>query len=408
MTTPAQDINESSSVHVLGRRWDGAIIDGGTVVSSKYKLERPASVTSPRRQDGTRGPRAYYSRGMSESLPIATAQWSEDPDDEYKIVWNGGVLPYQQLSTNWGYPTTPPSLWDRADRQALMNAKGSKVNLGTALAEARQTAGLVGQTSRKIGNMVNAWRSKNPKKLWDSVKRGGRSLPSSWLEMSYGWSPLLSDVLGSAEALAESMAIGRRFDLTVRGSAVELTPASWVQEWPGLYDLVYSGQTKHRVEVVLRYDLPASILPTLSSLGLTNPAEVLWEKVPWSFVVDWILPVGDWLHLLDAGHYLQFQEGSRSQMSRTLFRSQYVNRDEFSWRFNKSVRNIRLGLLRRHNFIRDQLMAPPPIPLPSLRNPLSMGHLANGLALLATAFDRKRPSWANRDLFSTDNPVSDE
>lgn len=37
-------------------------------------------------------------------------------------------------------------------------------------------------------------------------------------------------------------------------------------------------------------------VPSLSQqLGLTNPAIVAWELLPFSFVLDWVLPIGDWL-----------------------------------------------------------------------------------------------------------------
>jgi hypothetical protein len=31
------------------------------------------------------------------------------------------------------------------------------------------------------------------------------------------------------------------------------------------------------------------------SLGLVNPAEIAWEVVPYSFVVDWFLPIGSYI-----------------------------------------------------------------------------------------------------------------
>lgn len=39
-------------------------------------------------------------------------------------------------------------------------------------------------------------------------------------------------------------------------------------------------------------------LALLSDLGLINPAAVLWDKVPYSFVVNWFIPVGSYLNSL--------------------------------------------------------------------------------------------------------------
>lgn len=43
--------------------------------------------------------------------------------------------------------------------------------------------------------------------------------------------------------------------------------------------------------------LISQLVPKL--LGFTNPAAVLWEATPFSFVVDWFLPIGDYLKTLD-------------------------------------------------------------------------------------------------------------
>jgi len=37
----------------------------------------------------------------------------------------------------------------------------------------------------------------------------------------------------------------------------------------------------------------------LSYTGLADPATILWERTPLSFVVDWMLPVGDFLAAVD-------------------------------------------------------------------------------------------------------------
>lgn len=42
-------------------------------------------------------------------------------------------------------------------------------------------------------------------------------------------------------------------------------------------------------------------LRQLNGLGLLNPALLWWELLPYSFVVDWFLPVGDVLTSLTAG-----------------------------------------------------------------------------------------------------------
>jgi hypothetical protein len=33
-------------------------------------------------------------------------------------------------------------------------------------------------------------------------------------------------------------------------------------------------------------------------MGLGNPASILWERIPWSFVLDWFIPIGTYLELI--------------------------------------------------------------------------------------------------------------
>nr|WKV33572.1 MAG: RNA-dependent RNA polymerase [Riboviria sp.] len=400
MTTPAVDERDLGlAIPSYIQMWDGTTGSLGPVTSSVFIRKRPKSVKSPIRSDRTRAPRGWSSSGLSDSLPFAETQWSQDPAGKYMTRYNSGRIPYQGVAYINGVNITfPANLAKKADCQALDNAKRQKVNLGVALAEARQTARLVGQTAEKIGKMVNLYRSKNPKKIWDAVKRGGRAIPSSYLEMSYGWSPLLQDVLGSAEALAEAQNLGRRFSVVVKGAATDTSRHFYRKEWAGLYDLVYEGEIRHRCETVLRYDLPANMLDSLSSLGLTNPLAIQWELVPFSFVVDWFFPIGDYVNRLDAGSYLSFIEGSRSMMSRINSRSRYEDRNETSYRYNKVTTTRTPGRFRAWQFNRTVLSQPPSVPLPDLRSPLSLDKMAKGLSLLAMAFQRNPGKWGNRNI----------
>lgn len=50
----------------------------------------------------------------------------------------------------------------------------------------------------------------------------------------------------------------------------------------------------------------------LARLGLVSPASVVWELVPWSFVIDWFLPVGKMIEAASANWGQQFLGGSWS------------------------------------------------------------------------------------------------
>jgi hypothetical protein len=123
------------------------------------------------------------------------------------------------------------------------------------------------------------------------------------------------------------------------------------------------------------------------SSGITNPLLIGWELVPFSFVVDWFLPVGGWLESLDALLGYTTAGYSSSLLTRiswvgvsgpkTVLSSGFVIDDH--WSENKKV--VRL--------VRDVSPSVPQARFPSFKDGRSLAHMANGLSLLATAFGRK-------------------
>lgn len=339
--------------------------------------QRPQSVSNPRRRDGTRAPSPwehdfhYASSATADTRGIAV-YWREK-------YTNYCVDAPQVLDVRRQFSK---KLENRAMLKALTSLKDSKVNLGVMLAEARQTAQLAATTANRVGRAMEAWADRRPgdlRRLARSVASGTGKIPSSYLEMQYGWAPAIQDVYNSAEALADAWhGSGRSALFTVSGRAT--SEDEFVLPW---YDYMvsqpYRGSIKERAQVSLCMELPLTLLEPLVQTGLTNPFEVAWEKVPWSFVADWFVPVGDWLHTLDAGAYASFREGSVSRIYRINAESRAVARSS-----DYSVSGLSPGFIRSGRFERSVIKTLPTFPpLPSLKNPLSLDHLANGLSLLS-------------------------
>lgn len=119
----------------------------------------------------------------------------------------------------------------------------------------------------------------------------------------------------------------------------------------------------------------------LTSLGLSDPAQVAWALVPFSFVVDWFLPVGSYLEALGAVKGLTFVSGTRTE-------------------FTNGSLNIQTGYLKSSEgtpFTRYGHIATVarsvytgfPFPLPYVKSPFSTSHMVSALALILTiAFKR--------------------
>jgi hypothetical protein len=95
---------------------------------------------------------------------------------------------------------------DRLGRSLLSKIKGQKVNLGVFLAEREQTLSLFGETARRIAKACQALRRKRFKEAFRALRcppnknvNASRSLADNWLQLQYGWLPLLGDMYGAAK-----------------------------------------------------------------------------------------------------------------------------------------------------------------------------------------------------------------
>lgn len=125
-----------------------------------------------------------------------------------------------------------------------------------------------------------------------------------------------------------------------------------------------------------------------AALGLTNPASVAWELVPFSFVVDWFAPVGDWLNALDATLGYSFLSGTRSTIRRRTGQYRASPAYTHSW-VSSGMRRYWSGDASASLYqveLDRTLYASPPTPALRIKNPVSPGHMANGLGLLYQVF----------------------
>jgi hypothetical protein len=124
----------------------------------------------------------------------------------------------------------------------------------------------------------------------------------------------------------------------------------------------------------------------LQQMGLTNPLEVAWELIPFSFVADWFISVGDWLRGLTALHGLRIVSGFRSNVNEIATRYEQPETIRFSGGHMYTNGDRSHHEYRRH-YRRDAFSLTEPASLPKLKNPLtSLDRLVTGLALTKSQF----------------------
>jgi len=308
-----------------------------------------------------------------------------------------GSLYYAGSAFQWGHALTPTirtesSLTNEALTKVLNRVKDSKVNLAQAFAERKQTARLFASTAKRIassfrslkrGDVAGALRG-----LGSPSNRGRlstRDIADQWLEIQYGWKPLLSDLYGAVEVLRQKDSDRQRYYITAKQTARDTVSSSDLDDdgqWVGTI------RTTKELSVFVRLDYYVSCrwASSLSQLGISNPLALAWELVPWSFVVDWFVPIGGYLSSLDATSGLSFLGGSKSVRSITESTIAYTrirvpspaSVDTISANGTKMAKTITRTVY---------LSSPAPGALYT-KNPLSYDHVSNALALLRGAFKR--------------------
>lgn len=303
------------------------------------------------------------------------------------VGWPGS---YKELdeTTFASYITQEESLDNRCLMHLYSKIKNAKLDLATGLAEAGQTISLINSMAisigkaflqLKLGNLFSAIRAIAP------TNRG--EISNAFLAFRYGVEPLMNDIQGMAEHLAERILDMK--PLPVRASKRFSDTITAVYG-----DLTLTTTTVIDIKYKVTYVISGSeLLSNLSRLGFTSPANVLWEKIPFSFVVDWFLPIGNFLGSLSALDGYEVREITRTVAYRRTIVSDihvptslptgiighpYAVSDV---NFQCSVEQVKIK--------RELLPFLPSLPLPSWRNPFTIGRAANALALLSQMFRGK-------------------
>lgn len=207
---------------------------------------------------------------------------------------NSGQAGIQGASSTLCADIPAPQLWDSDDDYKLLNKlrtrlQGSDFNLGVFLAEGNQALEMIADNARRIGKAIEYTRRGNFLAAQRALVNGsGRKLKSkkddaagAWLEMAYGWKPLLSDTKAAAETLAHKLNVPMQQVYRVSRTRANNEPARLASDPSGTGDSgpafaeSYSLTSKHIKAIVSEVD-PYKLI------GLTDPASVAWEKMPWS------------------------------------------------------------------------------------------------------------------------------
>jgi len=365
-----------------------------TVGTTRKKQEfRPPSVTNKMDVSGWRTPSAWSHSFLEAAPNPACGIILKNKNGQIVQTWSDGAGWDNTMSS---IGTFPSSLANRALVKALNKVKNQKVNVAQAFFEREQTVKLFSESVRKIAATVQAFRRKNPKAIWDLVKHEGKGhkVPNSWLEVQYGWRPQLADITNACDILQQKNGSGLAYRVTAVAEQRQRSRLSWIKssnlgEAVGLH---VAGSLFEAAKVHLDYVMESPTLATLAQTGITNPLSLAWELFPYSFIIDYVSNIGDWIGSFDAALGFSFLGGTITY---------YQKLEEQAWGFaNKAIPpangsytvtgNPSAFYNRQMKMQRTVYQSSPLPPFPSFKNPLdSKQHLANAVALLASKFNTR-------------------
>lgn len=281
----------------------------------------------------------------------------------------------------------------------LNNIKDEVFDVAMVLAEMQSTTNMLSQMLYRVGRSLNAVRQRKPESfsyLMHGRRRDGRrptdkflrETAGTYLEWKYGITPTLMDIEGASKAL----------DLNAEGSLFDNPPllvarSRVLQEIPVKLrgSTAYAGGSPHSIEfdLILKreqrarcdFQVTGEGVRGLSryGIGLGTVGTVLWDKKPFSFVIDMAFPMADlikaWTALggVDVKGYTETFHDTlihKTDASRPL----QLDREYISYLRLKPNGTIGTSWFRDTHFR-------PPYPVPFIRNPIKASNISTVLAL---------------------------
>ena len=389
MTTPArnEDAVLTRNIVQIDTLTNGTILTNWTTMRDRVVRQvRGESVSSPRRWDGTRAPLPWSNYGWVQHGAWRNIRFQSTNGTITVLPYGDQLLCSSPAVTQ---PTGDARTIRKATTDAILKAKDQQVNLSNVLAETRKTAELVSDTGFRIARSLQQFKRRYSRDWKKALASDARTIPARYLEWCYGWKPLFQDIEGSLAQIAETQYRDGAPHVIVHGKSGKIRLDDQLLDNVVAYG--WRRVTKMKVvsssRVTLKYGVASWLVQDAMALGLTNPFATAWESLPYSFVLDWLLPIGDYLNTFDVGPRCLFIEGSVSTITRGEMIEEITRVSDPSIRYTGFTTDAP-ARAKSWNFTRSLLTNFPVASFPDLKSPLSLDKMAKSLSLLTQVFRR--------------------
>lgn len=344
---------------------------------------------------GFRPPLGYTASGYNAEFPAIYAD---------ALYTGSGTTPVMRDILVTGYIpdlVNPPQLVSSipyADTQRaivnMLRAVGdSKWSAGEMIAEMQGSIDMIAKSARTLDRAMMAATRRN----WRGVARAlsvdlpkikkGATTGDGWLSFNFGWAPVVSDIANSALFLSGAMdsrdppiiMARTRLRDQKRTKSANTESVAWGS---GLIFFPYQDvdTTHDEWQASVYFTLDASFFRGLAQYGMVG-LSTPWATLPFSFLADWILPIGDYLEAMDATIGLSYLGGSETRFRR----SERIRK--FGPVYGSSGVTIRSGTafaMPTNRFgMERSVWNNPPMPVPVyVKNPFDVFKAVTSVALL--------------------------
>lgn len=296
--------------------------------------------------------RVLVSQGLDATTNFSASRrvYTDVGDDGYAYVERklANTATCQSWKQEWwgnliGFPTTystpvldETSALNMAKRrliQQVVSLKRPIMGL-EILGELHKTLHMIRNPALELRKAIDSYFSelkKVPTKMSSQSRR--KALIQTYLEATYGWTPLISDIQSGVQLLRQHQIRSPSSvkKIVTYGSAEASSLGGSVISSNGLFSFIYNDNVKSRVSfrisAGLLLEASGSPYSLPESLGVL-PRDFLptaWELLPYSFLIDYFTNIGT---IIDAWSYVN---GRLAFCSLTKRRVDSVSRDGCRW-----------------------------------------------------------------------------
>lgn len=374
----------------------------------RFYRRRSDIVRNEKSKDGWRKPSAYSVLAVEKDYGLINCEFALVRNPKVRYYHNGAAHPngpapvYEVSQLELERLLPPTSVEDEAITKALNQLADRKGNILESAAELRSSVAGLARNATTVSNFLSAavrkdWtraaqalglspRSRKARRARDRTVAAGGGVGSAWLNYWFGLMPILDDMVFAM------IILGQDREIRLKGAGT----AGYLQQGGseriggslGFSGIPYQGSATVKSErgarCVLWYSMRTAQLARFNELGAYDVPATIWASQPYSWLVDFVIPVSQVMRAWTADVGLTFRGGSFTRYSR-------IKKSEMSMSLKSNqtytmVSGGEVDFTDISGFMLERSVyssAPKPTSL-WIKDPLDAWKAATALALLAT------------------------